>query len=407
MTLGKQFTFIDLFSGAGGLAQGFLQASDSDAKFRGVYAVEVDKAAAASYAANFAHPVFAGPIEQLDPRSLPKADIVIGGPPCQGFSPLGKMSHTGDHSSLNRLWQYFFKVVEVVEPKAFIVENVPEFLKSQEFELAAKTAMELGYLIDWGVLNAVHFGVPQHRKRGFLLGARGRRPHLPIAPAKLQLGTVRDAIEELRDKSLSYSFGINGSGTRSRILQKLRQHLVFPDNSADMEQFFEELPIHHAREVHLGRNPTEKSLERYKCIPAGGNRFSLMEVRPDLVPKCWKKKKSGSTDVMGRLEWDRPSVTIRTEFFKPEKGRYLHPQKHRPITHWEAARLQTFPDEYVFCGSKADVARQIGNAVPPKLAEALAHTVKAILLQRFNGRLKQDRPSNLVGKQIEITIASS
>jgi DNA (cytosine-5)-methyltransferase 1 len=406
MTVGKQFTFIDLFSGAGGLAQGFLQASDSKASFRGVYAIEVDKAAAASYAANFNHPVFAGPIEAIDLRNLPKADIVIGGPPCQGFSPLGKMSPTGDHSSLNKLWQYFFKVVEVVEPKAFIVENVPEFLKSQEFELAAKTAMELGYLIDWGVLNAVHFDVPQHRKRGFLLGARGRRPHLPTVSPTLQPQTVRDAIDGLRDKALTYSFGINGSGTRSRMLQKLRQRLVFPDAAGDLEKFIEGLPIHCAREAHFGRNPTEKSLERYRCIPAGGNRFSLMHVRPDLVPKCWKKKKSGSTDVMGRLEWDKPSVTIRTEFFKPEKGRYLHPQMDRPITHWEAARLQTFPDEYVFCGSKADVARQIGNAVPPKLAEALAQAVKAILLQRFNGRLKQERPSSLVGRQLEITVAS-
>jgi DNA (cytosine-5)-methyltransferase 1 len=85
---------------------------------------------------------------------------------------------------------------------------------------------------------------------------------------------------------------------------------------------------------------------------------------------------------MGRLEWEKPSVTIRTEFFKPEKGRYLHPELHRPLTHWEAARLQTFPDDYIFCGSKIEVARQIGNAVPPTLGEAIARELRSLLMQR-------------------------
>jgi DNA (cytosine-5)-methyltransferase 1 len=405
MSTAKEFTFIDLFCGAGGLAQGFIQASDSEVVFRGLYAVEIDRAAAASYAANFNHPVFAGPIERIDPATLPKADIVIGGPPCQGFSPLGKMSPTGNHTELNNLWEYFFKVVKAVEPKIFVVENVPEFLKSYEFESAAKTAMDLGYLIDWGPLNASHFGVPQQRKRGFMLGARGRRPRLPVASPSLRVKTVRDAIGALRDQDLSYSFDLRDVKTQSRIREVLRKYLTFP-SGFDSEKFLEQLAVHAAREVHFGRNPTEKSLERYKCIPPGGNRFSLMQARPDLVPKCWREKKTGSTDVMGRLEWDKPSLTIRTEFFKPEKGRYLHPEMHRPITHWEAARLQTFPDDYIFCGSKADVARQIGNAVPPKLAEAIAKQIKLILLERFNRHLKQIRPNMLAGRQIAIAISS-
>jgi DNA (cytosine-5)-methyltransferase 1 len=90
------------------------------------------------------------------------------------------------------------------------------------------------------------------------------------------------------------------------------------------------------------------------------------------MPDCWKRKTKGGTDLFGRLWWNRPSVTIRTEFFKPEKGRYLHPQENRPITHREAARLQGFPDDFVFVGSKTQVGIQIGNAVPPPLAEVLA-----------------------------------
>ena len=97
------------------------------------------------------------------------------------------------------------------------------------------------------------------------------------------------------------------------------------------------------------------------------------------MPDCWKRKKSGGTDLFGRLWWDRPSVTIRTEFYKPEKGRYLHPVADRPITHLEAALLQSFPDDYVFCGSKIAVGVQIGNAVPPVLGAAIAAHVAAHL----------------------------
>jgi hypothetical protein len=128
-----------------------------------------------------------------------------------------------------------------------------------------------------------------------------------------------------------------------------------------------------------------------KTIPPGGNRFTLMQLRPDLTPACWFRKKSRATDVMGRLEWDKPALTIRTEFFKPEKVRYLHPEQHRPITHWEAARIQTFPDDFKFFGSKIEIARQIGNAVPPKLAEAVATELKRIRL--YGDSPKRDSPA--------------
>jgi len=119
------------------------------------------------------------------------------------------------------------------------------------------------------------------------------------------------------------------------------------------------------------------------AIPEEGmNRFDLQKRALHLTPQCWIKKTSGGTDLFGRLWWDRPSVTIRTEFFKPEKGRYLHPQQHRPITHREAARLQSFPDEFKFRGSKTEIAKQIGNAVPPLLATRIADCVLALLLSK-------------------------
>jgi len=133
-------------------------------------------------------------------------------------------------------------------------------------------------------------------------------------------------------------------------------------------------------DLHFGRSPTPVSIARYQTVKnQGDNRFTLQQLRPDLTPDCWIRKTSGGTDLFGRLWWDRPAFTIRTEFFKPEKGRYLHPEQHRPITHREAALLQSFPVGFRFTGSKIEVAKQIGNAVPPILAEHVARCVRAML----------------------------
>jgi DNA (cytosine-5)-methyltransferase 1 len=351
----RTFRFIDLFSGAGGLAQGFRKASDSVSSFRSVYAVEIEPLFAASYAANFLHDVFVGPIDQLRMTDLPEADIVIRGPPCQGFSPLGKMLPAENHGELNELWRHFFRVVECVRPQAFVLENVPQFLKSTQFVAAKLIAEKLGYTVDAGILNAVDFGVPQVRRRGFAIGLLDGDPHLPQRSENTDPVTLFDAIGTLAKAPLVYELP-NGSSKNGNGPHAYR-----------------------ADALHIGRNPRPESLERYRVIPPGGNRFDLMRERPDITPRCWGEKKTGSTDVMGRLEWDKPAVTIRTEFFKPEKGRYLHPEQNRSITHWEAARIQTFPDSFLFCGSKIQIARQIGNAVPPRLAEVLARHLLGLL----------------------------
>jgi DNA (cytosine-5)-methyltransferase 1 len=324
----KPYTFIDLFCGAGGLALGFSQAG-----FQSVYAVDFDKPAAETYRRNFKHEVWDKPIEDLEHIPV-KADIIIGGPPCQGFSPLGKMIPLAEHRNMNKLWRHYIRIVEQVNPIAFVVENVPEFLRSVEFKALDRKAAELGYKIAADVLKAVEYGIPQQRRRTFVVAVRDGDPRLPD-PTNQRM-TVRDAIGDLP---------LEPTG----------------------------------RDWHIGRNPTPKSIKRYRCVPPGGNRFDLMRKRPDLAPRCWLNKPTGSTDVFGRLEWEKPALTIRTEFFKPEKGRYLHPQADRPITHREAARLQTFPDNFEFYGSKIQVARQIGNAVPPKLARAVATELRVIL----------------------------
>jgi DNA (cytosine-5)-methyltransferase 1 len=138
---------------------------------------------------------------------------------------------------------------------------------------------------------------------------------------------------------------------------------------------------------HRARNPRPFSIRRYKAVPRnGGNRFQMQKNLDraglaDLVPRCWREKPTGTTDVFGRLWWDKPAYTIRTEFYKPEKGRYLHPFAHRPITVREAARCMSFDDSFVFPEDQAmtSVARQIGNAVPPLLAHRIAESLAAHL----------------------------
>jgi DNA (cytosine-5)-methyltransferase 1 len=340
----------DLFGGAGGITEGFRQAG-----FSPVAAVEFDRWAARTYAANFGEHVLACGVEDVDLEQVRDGvvwrgcdtngkaiefktrgiDVLVGGPPCQGFSPLGRMNDWGFTDPRNKLWRHYVRILEIVYPKMFVLENVPELLKSGEFERLSRRVRELGYEIAFSVLNASNYGVPQARKRAIVIGSRIGKPLLP-PPLILQRRTVRDAIGDLPEE---------------------------PDG----------------RNWHVGRNPMAISRERYRAVPPGGNRFDLMRNRPDITPKCWLRKKTGSTDVFGRMIWDEPAPTIRTEFFKPEKGRYLHPHADRPITIREAARLQTFPDEFVFMGSNVQVAKQIGNAVPVELARRIAVQIRSML----------------------------
>ena len=338
---------IDLFAGAGGMSLGFHLA---DLNFAPVFAVEHDKAAAGTFQRNFGCDVFEGDIE-YGPE-YPDADVIVGGPPCQGFSPLGRDRDDESRALMNGLWKHYLDAVRTIAPRAFVIENVPEFQKSAQFaellELLTVDTDLCKYSVAYGVLNAADYGVPQSRRRGILVAIRDCDHELEWPPPPTHGGltdrphvTVRDAIGDLPAKT---------AGTEPRI-ESDHQHL------------------------HFGRQPEAKSLLRYRAIPTGGNRFDLMRNRPDLTPACWANKPSGTTDVMGRLWWERPSATIRTEFFKPEKGRYLHPEQDRVISHREGARLQSFPDWYVFEGKKIDIARQIGNAVPPLLGKAIAEYV--------------------------------
>lgn len=342
---GKGPTVIELFAGCGGMALGFKQAG-----FRTVLANEWDEAACATLRKNVTERVAQCAIEEID--KFPKADVVAGGPPCQGFSNLGERV---PNDPRNQLWRHFMRAVADAEPQVFVMENVPPILKSQEYVEIQRIARQLGYEVEGRVLNSANYGVPQTRKRAIIIGCRGFSPTFP-EPTHFNP-------EDAKQKSLF-----------------LKPWLTVEDAIGD-------LPLDPTEENwHIGRNPTAMSLERYGHIPEGGNRWDLPA---RLMPECWKKKTKGGTDLFGRLWWGRPSVTIRTEFYKPEKGRYLHPEADRPITHREAARLQGFPDEFDFQGSRIKVGIQIGNALPPPLALVIARHVKKMMSRSCVVKVKQ------------------
>lgn len=378
------FRVVDLFAGCGGLTQGFQDVARDKklgVRYEVVAAVEADRAAAATYAANFGRDhLHHLKIEDWRTEDIPAAaadgtpgaDVVVGGPPCQGFSNLGRRD-PGDPR--NQLWREYVRVLDLIKPYYFVMENVAAFFRSPEWEIFQEE-LESGALQDYEadayVLNAAEFGVPQVRKRAIVIGRRKDRRPVP-APVGRFAGrpekwkTVEDALDGRLEPQVPTD-AINLPDD------------LFPFDDASLPGAFK------TSELHLTRNLTELSRLRFADIPYGGNRT---DIHPSRLARCWVGHTSGSMDVMGRLVWEKPSVTIRTEFVKPEKGRYLHPDENRPITHAEAALLQTFPTDFLWCGSKVQIAKQIGNAVPVKLANELGKLIARELLNPVSASVER------------------
>ena len=366
-SVSMSYKLIDLFSGAGGLTLGFTESFGH--RFEPVFANDINSYACETYKLNFGCHCVEGDINEIlenSEASIPKADVVIGGPPCQGFSLLNK-KRNGDPRK--QLWRPFLKVVELSGADIFVMENVPQLLGSLEYRQILEQAEELGFLTASAKLCAADYGAPQTRWRAFIIGCRFADPK-PAFPPK------RTHYNPENNKTLSFVDDYLKDSKPWLTVRDAIEDLPEPIGTSIRDQA---PPF----DLHFGRSPTPLSLKRYRAVPEQGmNRFDLQQRAPELTPQCWIRKKSGGTDLFGRLWWDKPAFTIRTEFFKPEKGRYLHPVRHRPITHREAARLQTFPDSFRFFGSKIEIAKQIGNAVPPVLAARLADCVCALLSNR-------------------------
>ena len=353
------YQVVDLFSGAGGLSLGLEQPERLNGLgdlgyenlgynrkgFSTIMALDSSQDATDTVAKHFPDTeIICKDISQI--KSFEKwksAGVVVGGPPCQGFSNLNSTKTEDLNDDRNQLWREFMRAVEDINPDVFLIENVPRFLNSAQASAAVEYTKDLGYTTVVDRLWAHKYGVPQKRQRAFVIGSKQGAPVVPAATDEATR-TVRDAVGDLPLKPNDENW-------------------------------------------HNTRNFSDKTIERMESVPEGGNRFDIPD---ELLPDCWKGYEGSGTDLFGRLWWDEPSVTIRTGFFKPMKGRHLHPIKNRAITLREGARLQTLPDNYTIKGKQAQyrVAKQIGNAVPPKLAYHLGKGIKAHL-EGLDGNLRE------------------
>jgi DNA (cytosine-5)-methyltransferase 1 len=343
----KEAIAIDLFAGAGGLSLGL-----GESGFVIGAALDNDPVAAKTYRENLGDHIACASIEDVSASDLMKragvrrgeCTLLTGGPPCQGFSLQRRGAREDER---NTLVLQFVRMVEDVRPKLFLMENVGGLLTKHGrpfLEEIGRRAAQLDYVIHLELIDAADYGIPQHRRRAILVGERlGASSPVFRFPERMSLPprTVRDAIGDLPSP---------------------------PQDGSSHEDY-----ANHYRERRL----SALNIERIKHVPQGGGREHL----PERLQLACHRNNHGHRhlDVYGRLAWDEPSVTLTARFDSFTRGRFAHPFEHRSLTIREGARIQTFPDRFVFSGSREDQARQVGNAVPPMLARLLGSAVLSAL----------------------------
>jgi DNA (cytosine-5)-methyltransferase 1 len=407
-------TVISLFAGAGGKDLGFLRAG-----FDVVWANDVDAAACATYRDNVGSHIHHEDIRSVDFSTLPSADLVIGGFPCQGFSIVGTRRLDDERNFLYRAMK---EVVRQKLPSFFVAENVRGLLSlagGRVFAAMVDEFAALGYQVTYWLLNARSYGVPQHRERVFIVGSRtGRLPIRPppthISPGDLQalpgLGdtngqrpyrTLRDAIEDLVILGSLPNHEVDESWRRRHpewetIIHSLKpgQKLcnvrlgprsvctwdipgVFGAISEAERDVLVAIARHRRRKKYGARdgNPLPLSvISQVAGVPNAASIVASLVEKDYLVPEGDRYAlKHAFNGIFRRLRWDHPSEAVLTVFHSPRY--YVHPSAARPLSVREVARIQGFPDDFVFQGSLKDQYTQVGNAVPPPLAEAVARQV--------------------------------
>lgn len=343
-------TVIDLFAGVGGMSLGFEQAG-----FDVVLANEYDPEIASAYIYNHKKTqMIVGDITSLDFETafkdyIGKVDVVIGGPPCQGFSQKGQRKTINDER--NFLFQHYVRAVGLIRPTYFVMENVPNlltaengFFKNEIIELFSR----LGYQLNMGILNAADYGVPQNRRRAVIIGKKNSEAPLLPSPQSNNV-TVWDAISDL-------AFLNSGEGQEEQPYRKSPTSEYGKKMRGDMNVLYN----------HIATNHSKLALERLSLIPPNCGKEVLPEEH---------LTKSIYSGTWSRMIKDDVAVTITTRFDTPSSGRFTHPHLNRAITVREAARIQSFPDSFIFTGSKSSQMKQVGNAVPPQLANAIATVI--------------------------------
>lgn len=359
---------IDLFSGAGGLSLGFEQAG-----FVIPYAVESDKYAAETYLKNRSSEVFVDvrDICEIRPKEILRRlgvkkgelDIIIGGPPCQGFSTSNMKTRNLDNPK-NHLVFKFVEFVKDIKPKWFLMENVAgldTFQDGSMKERLIELFSNMGYKTECLVLNAANFGVPQNRNRIFFIGSRVGGTQMDfietIRNTKImQPVTVRDAISDLPRLPNGHSEDVMPYNGRSKKLTDYQKRMRKGMNGRVSN--------------NLVTKNNDMAVERFKHIEQGENLIALAKKAPHLVSN-YKDVDNCHHWIYLRLPWERPSVTLNNY----RKNMLIHPTEDRGLSVREAARLQSFPDKYVFYGSIGFQQQQVANAVPPLLGRNVANSI--------------------------------
>lgn len=340
-------TAIDGFSGCGGLSLGLQQAG-----FDVRLAFDLDDNALSTYRANLgdhAHRIDAGNVSGADLLRLARIpmfglDLYAGGPPCQGFSKQRKRT-AGDADERNDLVLEHARLASEMLPSVVLFENVPQLLDRVNERYIERIREVLWmYRLHTQVVDAVNYNTPQRRQRAIIIGVRSDLSGVPLLQPSTTKMTVRDAIIDLPEPDWDGS-----------------EHPDFAN--------------------HTMSRPSTLNLARLRMIPEGGGWSDL----PDYMRlRCHNEYQSRSSsggwrDTYGRMSWNEPAPTLTTGCLSFTKGRFAHPVSDRAITPREAARIQGFPDNFIFNGTRTSIARQIGNAVPVPLARALGVAIRQML----------------------------
>ena len=349
----SEFKILDLFCGAGGLSWGM----DKNPYFKTMVALDFDENAANTFKKNMPYAeVVVGDITDSKIKenivTLAKktgVNMIVGGPPCQGYSMKGKK--LGLQDPRNFLFREYLDLVQRLQPDVFVIENVKGLLLSANGwfkDEIVSTIENLGYTVRFGILNAANYGVPQSRERAIFICSKHGAIELPEATVNSKV-TVRDAIGDL-----AYLESNEGDFQQEYITEPKSDYQIVM--RAGSEKLYN----------HKASNHKQIAIEKLKMIPP--------EQGKEFLPEELHGKQKFKT-TWGRLKWDEVSPTIDTRFDASSNGTNNHPFLHRAITHREAARIQSFDDKFIFYGSKVHVRKQIGNAVPPLLAKAIADKI--------------------------------
>lgn len=373
------YTIIDLFAGAGGLTTGFHLAG-----FQSLCAIEIDKKAIATYKYNYpSTKILQQDIRQVNPSDLrlalgltqEKLTVLVGGPPCQGFSRNIPASDRYFNDSRNQLYQTFLAFVQEFRPVYVVMENVPEILNAYEGIIKNEITEKLesfGYKVTSSILNAAYYGIPQTRSRAFFLASLNRKLDIPKPTHQ---GDIRsDYRATLSSKQLNlFESDLSPIVTVKDAIGDLPSlkdgeeytHQNYPDSPQNL---YQTIIRHESTKIvnHIARALTPIQKARVSALKEGED---ARDLPPELAPK---KHYSGA---YGRLSWNKPARTITRWVFHPGSGRFFHPEQNRTITIREAARLHSYPDTFHFLGTYTNMASQIGESVPPLLAKVIAQSI--------------------------------